>query len=63
MTNQKSLVDKLLQASAIINNNTRRGNSNYMLVSKSISDVINGFRRSNRKEKIMRIFNDEARKI
>lgn len=63
MTNQKSLVDKLLQASAIINNNTRRGSSNYMLVSKSISDVINGFRRSNRKEKIMRIFNDEARKI
>jgi hypothetical protein len=63
MTNQKSLVDKLLQASAIINNNTRRGSSNYMLVSKSISDVINGFRRNNRKEKIMRIFNDEARKI
>lgn len=63
MTNQKSLVDKLLQASAIITNNTRRGSSNYMLVSKSISDVINGFRRSNRKEKIMRIFNDEARKI
>ncbi len=57
MTN-KELYDKLSQASAVINNSSRKGSSNYMVVSKTVADVITGFRRSNRKEKIMRIFNE-----
>jgi hypothetical protein len=57
MTN-KNLYDKILQASAIIDNNSRRGSGNYMVVSKAVADIINGFKRGNRKEKIKRLFNE-----
>lgn len=58
MINNKDLIDKILKASAIINTASTRGSGNYMVVSSVVADVITGFRRSNRKEKIMRIFND-----
>ena len=57
MTN-KELYDKLSQASAVINNNSRKGGSNYMVVSKAVANIINNLRKSNRKEKIKRLFND-----
>jgi hypothetical protein len=62
MTN-KNLYDKILQASAIINNNSRRGSGNYMVVSPAVANIIKGFRRGYRKEKIKRLFNDEAGEI
>lgn len=56
----KELIDKILQASAIINNSSRYGNSNCMVVSKAVVNIINNLRKSSRKEKIMRIFNEET---
>jgi hypothetical protein len=56
----KDLMDKILKASAVINLGSRSGGGNYMVVSKVVADVITGFRRSNRKEKIMRIFNESS---
>lgn len=56
----KELIDKILQASAIINNNTRSGSGNYITVSKAVADVFNGFRKRHRKEKIIRIFNEKV---
>ena len=59
----KELVDKLLKASEKIHKASTRGSANYMVVSPAIADIINGFKRGNRKEKIKRLFNDEAREI
>ena len=59
----KELVDKLLKASENIHKASTRGSANYMVVSPAIADIINGFKRGNRKEKIKRLFNDEAREI
>ena len=60
----KELFDKILQASALINNTaSRRGGANYTVVSKEVANIMKGFRRGYRKEKIKKIFNDEARKI
>lgn len=56
----KGLVDKLLKASAIINNKSSRGNGNYMVVSSAVTDILTGFKRNSRKEKIMRIFSEEV---
>ena len=56
----KGLIDKLLKASAIINNNSSRGNGNYMVVSSTVTDILTGLKRNSRKEKIMRIFNEEV---
>lgn len=56
----KDLIDKILKASAIINNSSRYGGSNYMVVSKAVANIINDLRKNNRKEKIMRIFNEEV---
>ena len=56
----KGLVDKLLKASAIINNKSSRGNGNYMVVSSAVANILTGFKRNSRKEKIMRIFNEEV---
>jgi hypothetical protein len=55
MTN-KNLYDKILQASAIIDNNSRRGSGNYTVVSKEVANIMKGFRRGYRKEKIKRLF-------
>jgi hypothetical protein len=59
----KKLIDKLLKASEKIHKASTRGSSNYMVVSPAVVNIIKGFRRSYRKEKIKRIFNDEAREI
>jgi len=57
MTN-KDLYNKILQASAIIDNSSRRGSGNYMVASPAVANIIKGFRRGYRKEKIKRLFND-----
>lgn len=59
----KELFDKILQASALINTTSRRGGANYTVVSKEVANILKGFRRGYRKEKIKKIFNDEAREI
>jgi hypothetical protein len=59
----KELFDKILQASALINLKSRKGSGNYMVVSKAVANFITGFKRESRKEKIKRLFNDEAREI
>ena len=57
------LFDKILQASALINNTSRKSSANYTVISKEIANIMKGFRRGYRKEKIKKIFNDEAREI
>jgi hypothetical protein len=59
----KELFDKILQASALINNTSRIGGANYTVVSKEVVNIMKGFRRGYRKEKINKIFNDETREI
>ncbi len=59
----KELFDKILQASALINKTSRRSSANYTVVSKEVANILKGFRRGYRKEKIKKLFNDEARKI
>lgn len=59
----KELIDKLLKASEMIHKASTKGIGNYMVVSPTVADVINGFKRGSRKEKIKRLFNDEAREI
>ena len=55
MTN-KSLVDKLLQASALINNKSTRGSGNYITVNSTITDIIYKIDRPKiRKKKIKRL--------
>jgi hypothetical protein len=56
---EDDLYDKILQASALINLKARKGSGNYMVVSKAVADVITGFKRSSRKEKIKKLFPDE----
>lgn len=55
----KELIDKILQASALINLKGQKGSGNYMVVSPAVADVINGFKRGSRKEKIKKLFPDE----
>lgn len=58
------LIDKLLKASESIHISATRGSANYIVASQSVGDIIqeayskqrSGFR----KEKIMRIFNEET---
>jgi hypothetical protein len=57
MRNQKSLVDKLLQASQKIQQSSLRGSGNYILTSPVIADMINKYKSEFRKEKIKRLFN------
>ena len=52
----KELIDKLLKASEMIHKSSTSGN--YMVVSPAVADVINGFKRGSRKEKIKRLFNE-----
>jgi len=54
MTN-KSLVDKLLEASQKINKSSLRGSGNYIVVNPNI---LNMAKKSLRKEKIKRLFNE-----
>ena len=60
----KELIDKIFKASAIINDNSRRGYGDYIVTSAHIADIlqneISNLKRRHRKEKIMRIFNEEV---
>ena len=52
----KKLVDKLLQASALINNKSTRGYGNYIVVNSTIASML--LRTKSRKDKIKRLFNE-----
>jgi hypothetical protein len=56
---QKDLIDKLLKASETIHKSSTKGSANYMVVSPDVANIINGFKRNIRKEKIKRLFPDE----
>ncbi len=60
----KGLKDKLLKASAIIQESSTKGSADYIVTSPTVGDVIqkaiSQLRRDIRKEKIMRIFNEEV---
>ena len=60
---EDDLYNKILQASALINNTSRRSSANYTVVSKEVANILKGFRRGYRKEKIKKIFNDKTREI
>jgi hypothetical protein len=55
----KELIEKLLKASEMIHKASTKGGANYMVVSPAVADVINGFKRGSRKEKIKKLFPDE----
>ena len=62
---QKSLIDKLLQASALINADATKGSANYVVVNSTINDIISklscsAIRAENRIKKIKKIFNEEV---
>lgn len=59
----KELIDKLLKASEIIHKSSMRGGANYIVTSTNVSQMINRLyneRANGRKEKIIRIFNEEV---
>ena len=55
----KELIDKLLKASEMIHKASTKGSGNYMVVSPAVADIITGFKRDSRKEKIKKLFPDE----
>ena len=59
----KSLYDKILKASEVINKSSKRSPANYMVVSQSVADIIqevyNKEKAGWRKEKIKKLFPDE----
>lgn len=59
----KSLYDKILKASEVINKSSKRLPANYMVVSQSVADIIqevyNKEKAGWRKEKIKKIFTHE----
>ena len=57
---QKNLIDKLLQASALINADATKGSANYVVVNSTINDIISKLRPENRIKKIKKIFNEEV---
>jgi hypothetical protein len=57
---QKNLIDKLLQASALINADATKGSANYVVVNSNINDIISKLRPENRIKKIKKIFNEEV---
>jgi hypothetical protein len=57
---QKNLIDKLLQASALINADATKGSANYVVVNSNINDIISKLRPENRIKKIKKIFNGEV---
>ena len=58
MTN-KSLVDKLLQASVLINNKSTRGSGNYIVVNPTIASILTKIKAEIRMDKIKRLFNEQ----
>jgi hypothetical protein len=59
----KSLYDKILKASEVINKSSKRSPANYMVVSQSVADIIqevyNKEKAGWRKDKIKNLFPDE----
>lgn len=59
----KSLYDKILKASEVINKSSKRSPANYMVVSQSVADIIqevyNKEKAGWRKDKIKKLFPDE----
>ena len=60
---QKDLLDKLLKASEMIDNKSRRGSGDCFISNPMVSNIINDFlkeeRPNFRKEKIKRIFDEK----
>ena len=56
--NNKSLVDKLLQASALINLKSTRGYGDYIVVNSNISSMISKLKSERRMNKIKKLFNE-----
>lgn len=56
---KKDLIDRILKASESINNSSTKGSGNYMVTSAAIANIIRGFRRGYRKEKIKKLFPNE----
>jgi len=54
----KNLVDKLLEASALINNQSTRGFGNYIVVNSTISSMLLTLKSKLRIEKIKRLFSE-----
>lgn len=63
----KELYNKILQASNHIQKSSTKGSANYMITSPEVANMLQGIYTAEkvkcRKEKIKRIFNDEAREI
>jgi len=55
----KSLYDKIIEASDLINQRARKGSSSYITVSKQYLDLISNRRKFRRKEKIYSIYGIE----
>lgn len=55
---QKNLVDKILEASSMISNKSRRGSSDWFIVPSSIADMLRSKKRDIRKEKIKKVFSE-----
>lgn len=56
---KKDLIDRILKASETIHNSSTKGSGNYMVTSTAIANIIRGFRRGYRKEKIKKLFPNE----
>jgi hypothetical protein len=55
----KKLIEKILKASESIHKASIKGSGNYMVTSPAVANIIRGFRRGYRKEKIKKLFPDE----
>ena len=54
----KKLIEKILKASESIHKASIKGSGNYMVTSPAVANIIRGFRRGYRKEKIKKLFPD-----
>jgi len=63
----KNLSNKILKASNHIHKSSTKGSGNYMITSPEVVNMLQGIYTAEkvkcRKEKIKRLFNDEAREI
>ena len=55
----KKLIEKILKASESIHKASIKGSGNYMVVSPAVANILKGFRRGYRKERIKKLFPDE----
>jgi hypothetical protein len=63
----KELIGNILKAANHIHKSSTKGTANYMITSPEVANMLQGIytaeKAKYRKEKIKRIFNDEAREI